>query len=107
MKINIQYIDTCYPYNFHYVFVKVIQPPKIVGHKALKNIDFIDHDYWPEKYAYYKQVTERQIMDKYSKLSISPVPKYQSDEKDMNIGKKIIIKPILDSPIKRIPIVGD
>lgn len=59
-KISVHYIE-----HKEYIFVRAVKPEKPQGAKALKNEDFIDHDYLSEIYAYSQQVTTRLINDRY------------------------------------------
>jgi len=47
------------------ILVRPILPAPSKGHQALKNQDFVDHEYLHTAYAYYNQVTKRNILEKY------------------------------------------
>lgn len=109
-KIQVKYIDTSKPFT-NYVYVRTIRPPRIVGHQALKNMDFIDHDYVLDSYAYYKQVTQKRIMERYGMINLytyipGGLPEDEVEHNEsLGINKNHTIKIIEDVPLLRIPII--
>lgn len=53
------------------ILVRPMPSPQSKGHQALKNQDFVDHEYLQTAYAYYNQVTKRNILEKYGVKIIS------------------------------------
>lgn len=86
-NIDISFIDS----DPEYIFVKPIEPPHNGGAKALKNEDFIDHTDYKNRYAYYKQVTIKNIHNKY--ITKAQQQKEQTVD-DENPKKNIEVKDV-------------
>lgn len=98
-------ISLVYQTKVYRIRVKVVKIKKI-GHKALKNEDFIDHDYWPMIYEHYKQVTEKNILERYSiKAATIAVSSYI--EAPAVIVQRTAVNQVRNVPLYRIPFNSD